>query len=87
MPELSRLPVAGAPLSADLKARSEDVEDTSDVVPNVFMVLAHRPDEWRAFFSYHDADPRPQPAPGDQSLGGARPRRSTPTFVLTHRPQ
>lgn len=24
-------------------------------MPNVFLTLAHRPDEWRAFFAYHDA--------------------------------
>src|SRR3712207_5130493 len=31
------------------------VQDKSGFVPNVFLVLARRPDEFRAFFAYHDA--------------------------------
>jgi uncharacterized peroxidase-related enzyme len=31
------------------------VQEKSGFVPNVFLVLAHRPDEFRAFFAYHDA--------------------------------
>jgi uncharacterized peroxidase-related enzyme len=56
MSEMSRFPVPHrADLPADLRARIDDVEERSGFVPNVFLVLAHRPDEWRAFFSYHDA--------------------------------
>ena len=56
MTELSRFPVPDrADLPADLKARIDEVEEKSGFVPNVFMTLAHRSDEWRAFFSYHDA--------------------------------
>jgi len=39
----------------DIRARIETVSEKSGFVPNVFSVLAHRPDEFRAFFAYHDA--------------------------------
>jgi uncharacterized peroxidase-related enzyme len=56
MTSLSRFPVPDrADLPEDLKVRINEVEEKSGFVPNVFMMLAHRPDEWRAFFSYHDA--------------------------------
>jgi len=56
MSEMSRFPVPDrADLPADLRARIDEVEERSGFVPNVFLALAHRPDEWRAFFSYHDA--------------------------------
>jgi uncharacterized peroxidase-related enzyme len=42
-------------LPPDLRERIDAVEEKSGFVPNVFLSLAHRPDEWRAFFSYHDA--------------------------------
>jgi uncharacterized peroxidase-related enzyme len=44
-----------AGLPADLAARLDEVESKSGFVPNIFLALAHRPDEWRAFFAYHDA--------------------------------
>jgi hypothetical protein len=31
------------------------VQEKSGFVPNVFLMLARRPAEWRAFFAYHDA--------------------------------
>ncbi|MDP3238942.1 MAG: peroxidase-related enzyme, partial [Reyranella sp.] len=31
------------------------VQEKSGFIPNVFLVLAHRPEEFRAFFAYHDA--------------------------------
>ena len=56
MSELSRFPVASREdLPADLRARIDELEEKSGFVPNVFLMLAHRPDEWRAFFAYHDA--------------------------------
>ena len=56
MPELSRFAVPDrADLPADLQARIDKVEEKSGFVPNIFLTLAHRPDEWRAFFAYHDA--------------------------------
>ena len=54
--EISRFPVPErAGLPADLQERIAAVEEKSGFVPNVFLSLAHRPDEWRAFFAYHDA--------------------------------
>ncbi len=35
--------------------RIESVQEKSGFIPNVFLTLAHRPDEFRAFFAYHDA--------------------------------
>ena len=53
---LSRYPVpALADLPQDIRARILDVQEKAGFVPNVFLVLAHRPDEFRAFFAYHDA--------------------------------
>jgi uncharacterized peroxidase-related enzyme len=56
MPAISRYPVpAIADLPADLRDRILAVQDKAGFVPNVFLALAHRPDECRAFFAYHDA--------------------------------
>ncbi|MBB1634519.1 peroxidase-related enzyme [Cupriavidus sp. UME77] len=55
-PPLSRYPVpAIAELPEDIRARILEVQDKAGFVPNVFLTLAHRPDEFRAFFAYHDA--------------------------------
>lgn len=52
----SRFPVPELDsLAPDLRERIDSVADKSGFVPNVFRVLAHRPDEFRAFFAYHDA--------------------------------
>ena len=48
VPELKDLP-------EDIRERILAVQEKSGFVPNVFLVLAHRPDEFRAFFAYHDA--------------------------------
>ena len=53
---ISRFPAPEiADLPEDLRARILEVQDKAGVVPNVFLVLAHRPAEWRAFMAYHDA--------------------------------
>src|ERR1700758_811274 len=39
----------------DISARILEVQEKAGFVPNVFLTLAHRPDEFRAFFAYHDA--------------------------------
>jgi len=53
---ISRYPVlALANLPDDIRARILEVQDKAGFVPNVFLTLAHRPDEFRAFFAYHDA--------------------------------
>jgi uncharacterized peroxidase-related enzyme len=55
-PAISRFPVPEiADLPDDIRARILAVQDKSGFVPNVFLALAHRPDEFRAFFAYHDA--------------------------------
>ena len=48
VPELKDIP-------EDIRARILAVQEKSGFVPNVFLALAHRPDEFRAFFAYHDA--------------------------------
>ena len=47
-PELNDLP-------DDIKAKVRQVQEKAGFVPNVFLALARRPAEWRAFFAYHDA--------------------------------
>jgi uncharacterized peroxidase-related enzyme len=47
-PDLNTLP-------ADIQARILEVQEKSGFIPNVFLALARRPAEWRAFFAYHDA--------------------------------
>ncbi len=48
VPELKDLP-------DDLRERILAVQEKAGFVPNVFLALAHRPAEWRAFMAYHDA--------------------------------
>lgn len=53
---ISRFPVPKlADLPADIRAAIEGVQEKAGFVPNIFLALAHRPDEFRAFFAYHDA--------------------------------
>jgi uncharacterized peroxidase-related enzyme len=53
---ISRFPVpALADLPQDVRDRIVEVQAKAGFVPNVFLVLAHRPEEFRAFFAYHDA--------------------------------
>lgn len=55
-PAVSRYPVPAIEgLPEDLRARILEVQEKSGFVPNVFLAFAHRPDEFRAFFAYHDA--------------------------------
>jgi uncharacterized peroxidase-related enzyme len=55
-PAVSRFPVPALnELPDDIRDRIQQVQDKAGFVPNVFVVLAHRPDEFRAFFAYHDA--------------------------------
>ena len=42
-------------LPDDIRTRLLGVQEKSGFVPNVFLTLAYRPDEFRAFFAYHDA--------------------------------
>lgn len=53
---ISRFPVPELKdLAADIQAMILAVQDKAGFVPNVFLTLAHRPAEFRAFFAYHDA--------------------------------
>ena len=53
---ISRYPVPALEnLPEDIRARILEVQAKAGFVPNVFLALAHRPAEWRAFVAYHDA--------------------------------
>jgi len=47
-PDLNALP-------EDIRAKVLEVQEKAGFIPNVFLALARRPAEWRAFFAYHDA--------------------------------
>ena len=53
---ISRTPIPRIEeLPEDIRARILLVQEKSGFIPNVFLMLAHRPDEFRAFMAYHDA--------------------------------
>src|SRR5207245_9475938 len=53
---LSRYPVPKlVDLPSDIRDRILAVQEKAGFIPSVFLALAHRPDEFRAFFAYHDA--------------------------------
>lgn len=55
-PPISRYPVPRLEdLPEDIRARMLEVQEKAGFIPNVFLTLAHRPAEFRAFFDYHDA--------------------------------
>ena len=55
-PPISRYPVPKLDgLPDDIRSRMLEVQEKAGFIPNVFLTLAHRPAEWRAFFAYHDA--------------------------------
>ncbi|CAM5791285.1 MAG: peroxidase-related enzyme [Burkholderiales bacterium] len=53
LPDLNSLP-------EDLKTKILGVQEKAGFIPNVFLALARRPAEWRAFFAYHDALMEPE---------------------------
>ena len=61
MPSSSQAPISRFPvpalqdMPAEIRERLLAVQEKSGFIPNVFLVLAHRPEEFRAFFAYHDA--------------------------------
>ena len=56
MHPISRYPVPALEgLPDDMRLRILEVQEKAGFVPNVFLALAHRPAEWRAFMAYHDA--------------------------------
>jgi uncharacterized peroxidase-related enzyme len=55
-PPISRFPVPELKdLPDDIREQILKVQEKAGFVPNVFLVFAHRPAEFRAFFAYHDA--------------------------------
>jgi uncharacterized peroxidase-related enzyme len=77
-PELKDLPV-------DLQERILQVQEKIGFVPNVFITLAHRPAEWRAFFAYHDALMAPESVGRESGLTkGEREMIVTTTSALNH---
>lgn len=55
-PPIARTPIPRlADLPDDIRARLQTVQEKSGFIPNVFLMLAHRPAEFRAFMAYHDA--------------------------------
>ncbi|GJD54868.1 peroxidase-related enzyme [Methylobacterium dankookense] len=53
---ISRFPVPALDdMPEDIRDRLIRVQEKTGFIPNVFLVLAHRPDEFRAFMAYHDA--------------------------------
>jgi len=76
---ISRWPVpAMVDLPEDLKARILEVQSKAGFVPNVFLALAHRPDELRAFLAYHDAlllKPEQTPGPDGSPRGLSKGER------------
>ncbi|WP_234264926.1 peroxidase-related enzyme [Hydrogenophaga sp. NFH-34] len=61
LPDLNDLP-------DDLKTQILEVQAKAGFVPNVFLALARRPAEWRAFFAYHDALMMPESVGRTSSL-------------------
>lgn len=56
MDAISRFPIPDLDtLPEDIRSRIAAVQQKAGFIPNVFLAWAHRPDEFRAFFAYHDA--------------------------------
>ncbi len=60
-PDLNTLP-------DDIKTRILETQEKAGFIPNVFLVFARRPAEWRAFFAYHDALMTPETAGRESGL-------------------
>ncbi len=72
-------------LPEDIKARILEVQKKIGFVPNIFLTLAHRPAEWRAFFDYHDALMAPETIGRKSGLTkGEREMIVTTTSALNH---
>ena len=78
-PELNDLP-------DDIKAKVLEVQEKAGFVPNVFLTLARRPAEWRAFFAYHDALMLKEECsnPGGSLTKGEREMIVTTTSAANH---
>ena len=77
-PEIKDLP-------EDIRAKVLEVQDKAGFVPNVFLTLARRPAEWRAFFAYHDALMTPESVGRESGLTkGEREMIVTTTSAANH---
>ena len=77
-PEINDLP-------DDIKAKVLEVQEKAGFVPNVFLALARRPAEWRAFFAYHDALMVPESVGRESGLTkGEREMIVTTTSAANH---
>jgi uncharacterized peroxidase-related enzyme len=77
-PDLNSLP-------EDIRARILEVQDKAGFIPNVFLALARRPAEWRAFFAYHDALMTPETVGRESGLTkGDREMIVTATSAANH---
>ncbi len=86
MTQSTRYPLPGLnSLPADIQAKILEVQEKSGFVPNVFLALARRPAEWRAFFAYHDALMVPESAGRSSGLTkGEREMIVTTTSAANH---
>ena len=74
-----------AGLPEDMRAKILEVQEKSGFVPNVFLALARRPAEWRAFFAYHDALMMPETVGRESNLSkGDREMIVTTTSAANH---
>jgi len=77
-PEIKDLP-------EDIRAKVLEVQEKAGFVPNVFLALARRPAEWRAFFAYHDALMVPESVGRESGLTkGEREMIVTTTSAANH---
>ncbi len=77
-PEIKDLP-------EDLRQRVLQVQEKAGFVPHVFLALARRPAEWRAFFAYHDALMMPETVGRTSGLSkGEREMIVTTTSAANH---
>jgi uncharacterized peroxidase-related enzyme len=77
-PEIKDLP-------EDIRAKVLEVQEKAGFVPNVFLALARRPAEWRAFFAYHDALMVPESVGRESGLTkGDREMIVTTTSAANH---
>ena len=77
-PEIKDLP-------EDIRAKVLEVQEKAGFVPNVFLALARRPAEWRAFFAYHDALMTPETIGRESGLTkGDREMIVTTTSAANH---
>ncbi len=78
VPELADLP-------DDVRATIEGVAERSGFIPNVFLVLAHRPAEFRAFMAYHDALMEPERLDPPRASGLSKAERELIVVVTSAR--